>query len=92
MNSISSKNFQPSALNVKTFSQSLDHFFLTVGQNNFGNKMPVSQHILLSTHNILIRTYIYLNELEKNNQMINCWCKEGGLDLHSTLKASIGQR
>ena len=25
-----------------------------------------------------------LNELEKNNQMINCWCKEGGLDLHSS--------
>ena len=25
--------------NLKSFSQSLEHFFLTVGQNNFGNKM-----------------------------------------------------
>ena len=25
---------------LKSFSQSLEHFFLTVGQNNFGNKMP----------------------------------------------------
>ena len=37
------KNFadsRPSALNFKRFSQSLEHFFLTVGQNNFGNKIP----------------------------------------------------
>ena len=30
----------PSALNFKSFSQSLEDFFLTVGQNNFGNKTP----------------------------------------------------
>ena len=37
------KNFakaQPSASNFKSFSRSLEHFFLTVGQNNFGNKIP----------------------------------------------------
>ena len=33
-------NFQPSALNFKCFSRSLEQFFLTVGQNNFGNKIP----------------------------------------------------
>ena len=33
-------NSQPSALNFKSFSQSLGQFFLTVGQNNFGNKIP----------------------------------------------------
>ena len=27
-----------------SFSQSLEHFFLTVGQNNFGNKIPFFFH------------------------------------------------
>ena len=33
-------NCWPSATNFKSFSQSLEQFFLTVGQNNFGNKIP----------------------------------------------------
>jgi hypothetical protein len=33
-------NSQPSALNFKSFSRSLEQFFLTVGQNIFGNKIP----------------------------------------------------
>ena len=33
-------NSSPSASNFKSFSQSLEHFFLTVGQNNFVNKIP----------------------------------------------------
>ena len=33
-------NSRPSALNFKSFFLSLEHFFLTVGQNNFGNKIP----------------------------------------------------
>jgi hypothetical protein len=33
-------NSGPSALNFKSFSQSLEHFFLTVRQNNFGDKIP----------------------------------------------------
>ena len=32
-------NSRPSASNFKSFSQSLKQFFLTVGQNNFGNKI-----------------------------------------------------
>ena len=28
------------SLKFQKFSQSLDQFFLTVGQNNFGNKIP----------------------------------------------------
>ena len=32
------ENSRPSALNFKSHSRSLEHFFLTVGQNNFGNK------------------------------------------------------
>ena len=33
-------NSRPSALNFKKISRSLEQFFLTVGQNNFGNKVP----------------------------------------------------
>ena len=36
-------NSRPSASNFKSFSQSLEQFFLTVGQNNFGNKIPFLQ-------------------------------------------------
>ena len=34
-------NSRPTALNFKSFSRSLEQFFLTVGQNNFGNKIPL---------------------------------------------------
>ena len=34
------ENSRPSASNFKSFSRSLEHFFLTPGQNNFGNKIP----------------------------------------------------
>ena len=33
-------NSRPSASNFETFSRSLEQFFLPVGQNNFGNKIP----------------------------------------------------
>ena len=35
------ENYQPSASNFKCFSRSLEQFFLTVSQNNFGNKIPL---------------------------------------------------
>ena len=34
------ENSRPSASNFKSFSRSLEQFFLTVGQNNFCNKIP----------------------------------------------------
>ena len=34
------ENYRLSVLNFKSFSRSLEQFFLTVGQNNFGNKIP----------------------------------------------------
>ena len=34
-------NSRPSASNFKSFSRSLEQFFLTVRQNNFGNKIPI---------------------------------------------------
>ena len=39
-------NSQPSASNFKSFSRSLEQFFLTVGQNNFGNEIPFLIRIL----------------------------------------------
>ena len=39
------KNSRPSASNFKSFSWSLEQFFLTVGQDNFGNKIPFSLSI-----------------------------------------------
>ena len=36
-------NSRPSASNFKSCSQSLEYFFLTVGQNNFGNIIPFLQ-------------------------------------------------
>ena len=41
-------NSRPSASNFKSFSRSLEQFFLTVGQNDFGNKMPLLLLLLLS--------------------------------------------
>jgi hypothetical protein len=43
---------RPSASNFKSFSQSLEHFFLTVGQNNFGNKIQVFFHYLHHFRNL----------------------------------------
>ena len=47
-------NSQPSASNVKSFSWSLEHFFLIVGQNNFDNKIP-----FLVLHSLVIWTSWY---------------------------------
>ena len=39
-------NSRPSASNFKSFSQSLEPFFLTVGQNSFGNKIQFIQYTI----------------------------------------------
>ena len=39
------KNFANSRPSASSFSRSLEQFFLTVGQNNFGNKIPLSFEI-----------------------------------------------
>ena len=43
-------NFQPSASNFKRFSRSLEQFLLTVGQNNFGNKIPFLDILFFYRH------------------------------------------
>ena len=45
-------NYLPSATNLESFSPSLEQFFLTVGQNNFGNKIPGPQNTIF-THTYL---------------------------------------
>ena len=46
---------RPSASNFKSFSRSLEHFFLKVGQNNFGNKIPFFVKVyVLWTFNICV--------------------------------------
>ena len=42
-----SKNFKFSAFNLKfqSFSGSLTQYFLTIGQNYFGNKIPVDDFV-----------------------------------------------
>ena len=49
-------NSWPVASNFKSFSRSLEHFFLTVGQDNFGNKIPFCWELLIRigpTNNII---------------------------------------
>ena len=43
-------NSRPSASNSKSFSRSLEQFFLTVGQNKFGNKIPLKLAWLAYVH------------------------------------------
>ena len=50
-------NSRPSASNFKFFSRSLEQFFLTVGQNNFGNKIP----LLRPRKQIFLHQYFYPN-------------------------------
>jgi hypothetical protein len=42
------ENSRPSALNFKSFSRLLEQLFLTVGQNNFGNKILIMSSTFLT--------------------------------------------
>ena len=48
------ENSRPSASNFKSFSQSLEHIFLTIGRKNFGNKIPFLGYPIVT-----IRTKLY---------------------------------
>ena len=39
------ENSWPAASKFKRFSRKLEHFFVTVGQNNFGNRIPFSKKL-----------------------------------------------
>ena len=49
----------PSASNFKHFSRSLEQFFLTVGQNNFGNKIPKQHTFKPNMSTFVIAKYFY---------------------------------
>ena len=52
------KNSRPSASNFKSFSRSLEQFFLTVGQNNFGNKIPFFFKKLITCNHLITITHV----------------------------------
>jgi hypothetical protein len=54
-------NSWPSASNFKQFSRSLEQFLITVGQNNFGNKIPLSTKCSCSHQLGKQETYIWKN-------------------------------
>ena len=63
-------NSWPSASYFKSFSQSQEQFFLTVGQNNFGNKILISLHLQFS---IFLRKVLYICMYERNKLFILRW-------------------
>jgi hypothetical protein len=52
-------NSWPSVSNFKSFSRLLEQFFLTVGQNNFGNKIPLNTYLQwhLDCYCLLLKTF-----------------------------------
>ena len=67
---ISFANSTPSASNFKSFSRSLEQLFLTVGQNNFGNKIPFpkfAESLIVNSSNWLIHKHIH-----RVNETANC--------------------
>ena len=47
-------NSRPSASNFESFSRSLEQFFLTVGPNNFGNKIPFTDEKMYAKEQIAL--------------------------------------
>ena len=65
MISKSLKNSRPKASNFKSFSQSLEQFFLTVGQNNLSNKVPFPHS--LKTHKGCLKYFLKNPNYEYKN-------------------------
>ena len=65
------KNFRPSASTFKRFSRSLEQFFLTVGQKNFGNKMIFV--IGLFPHIVNLVLFEWPCAVEKQVKKIGSW-------------------
>ena len=66
-------NSRPSASNFKFFSRSLERFFLTLGQNNFGNKIPhflssiITKTWDLSNANSIVQIVLKLSHYARNS-------------------------
>ena len=59
-------NSRPSASNFKSFSRSLEQFFLTVGQNNVSNKIPILMFFMNRINFAKMFSYSFL-KLSLNN-------------------------
>ena len=64
-------NSQPSASNFKRFSWSLEQFFLTVGLNNFGNKIPFLNTNLTLSYNWIFAACAKSHTLQKLRAIYN---------------------
>ena len=58
-------NSRLSAYNFKIFTRSVEQFFLTVSQNNFGNKIPFMLHMYISASHTISIYYVC--------QKVNIW-------------------
>ena len=70
-------NSRPSASNFKIFSRSLEQFFLTVGQNNFGIKIPFFKHCN--------QVFLHFQELSLANTTLNDY---GAANLAAALESN----
>ena len=59
------KNFANSRPPASSFFQSLEHFFLTIGQNNFGNKIPFSDIAMEISENQYAQT-LFMSQFRSN--------------------------
>ena len=94
-------NSRPSASNSKSFSGSLEHFFLTVGQNNFGNKIPFanispSQAFCIFLEKLLLtrRAQIIFFQVRRSNvreQLLKIICRCYGEYLNTNCGVSTLQ-
>ena len=69
-------NSRPSASNFKSFLRSSEHFFLTVGQHNFGNKIPIQILYDLTTRHLVFSSFFLTsNQVLAINLACKCSCK-----------------
>ena len=75
-------NSRPSASNFKSFSRSLEQFFLTVGQNNFGNKISLLFPLIFRCH-LLFPIFFYKSYevLFSDKYNFSSWQRQMNLEL-----------
>ena len=65
-------NSRPSSSNLQSFSRSIEFFFLTVGQNNFGNKIQFF-HLQVDTRHVQDHGIIrWMTPMKKWQQAAQC--------------------
>ena len=73
-NSRLNANSRPSASNFKSFSRSLEQYFLTVRQNNFGNKIPFLRIIRIKDiRRYLLKSFHFKNTVAQSSFLSKLW-------------------